>query len=193
VKIYTRTGDDGTTGLWGGVRAPKDALRIQAYGTVDECNAALGMARAVGVGSELDQLLERIQNQLFVLGADLATPGESTSIERVSTDDVAELEASIDELEGQLEVLRQFILPGGTPAAAHLHLARTICRRAERWAVGLAREEAVNGAALIYLNRLSDLLFVAARAANAQAGVPDVPWNSPRTQRRAADAAGDAG
>ena len=188
MKIYTKTGDDGTTGLWGGVRTPKDALRVEAYGTVDECNAALGLARTSQLGRQLDELLTLIQNQLFVLGADLATPGESTSIERVAEGDIATLEAAIDDLDGQLAPLRQFILPGGTPAAAHLHLARTICRRAERCVVRLAREEAINPHVLVYLNRLADLLFVAARAANAEASLPDVPWDSPRTRRPAADA-----
>jgi cob(I)alamin adenosyltransferase len=180
MKIYTKTGDDGTTGLWGGLRVPKDALRVQAYGTVDECNAALGVARAAGLAPQLDALLTRVQNQLFVLGADMATPGEKTSIARIGEADVAELELAIDALEASLTPLQQFILPGGTLAAAQLHQARTICRRAERDAISLAREEQVNPQALVFLNRLSDLLFVAARSANAAQGVPDVPWDSPR-------------
>jgi cob(I)alamin adenosyltransferase len=183
MKIYTRTGDDGTTGLWGGLRVAKDSLRVQAYGTVDECNAAIGVARAIGLTSELDQLLATIQDTLFVVGSDLATPGETTSIPRVSAEAVAELEQAIDHLESQVEPLRQFILPGGSLAAAHLHLARTICRRAERWVISLAHEEPINPNVAVYLNRLSDLLFVAARAANAQAGIPDVPWNSPRPRK----------
>jgi cob(I)alamin adenosyltransferase len=180
LKIYTKTGDAGETGLWGGLRVPKDALRVHAYGTVDECSAAIGLARAGGLGAGLDGLLAQVQNQLFTLGADLATPGEAPSIPRVGEVEVAFLEQAIDGLEAALEPLKQFILPGGSLAAAHLHLARTICRRAERWAVSLAREEAVNPQVGIYLNRLSDFLFVAARAANARAGVADVPWNSPR-------------
>lgn len=183
MKIYTRTGDDGTTGLWGGLRVAKDSLRVQAYGTIDECNAAIGIARAIGMASELDQLLATIQDTLFVVGSDLATPGENTSIPRISTEAVSELEQAIDQLESQVEPLRQFILPGGSLAAAHLHLARTICRRAERWVISLAHEEPINPQVAVYLNRLSDLLFVAARAANAQVGIPDVPWNSPRPRK----------
>ncbi|GAB4120133.1 MAG: cob(I)yrinic acid a,c-diamide adenosyltransferase [Roseiflexaceae bacterium] len=183
MKIYTRTGDDGTTGLWGGVRVAKDSLRVQAYGTIDECNAAIGVARAIGIAGELDQLLATIQDTLFVVGSDLATPGETTSIPRVSAEAVSELEQAIDQLESQVEPLRQFILPGGSLAAAHLHLARTICRRAERWVISLAHEEPINPQVAVYLNRLSDLLFVAARAANAHAGIPDVPWNSPRPRK----------
>lgn len=180
MKIYTRTGDSGETGLFGGQRVPKDSLRVHAYGTADECNAAVGLARASGIDPELDAMLAQVQNQLFVVGADLATPGESASIPRVSEADVAFLEQAIDDLEATLDPLRQFILPGGTPAAAQLHVARTVCRRAERWAVSLAQEEPVGPQVLVYLNRLSDLLFVAARAANARAGTPDVPWVSPR-------------
>jgi cob(I)alamin adenosyltransferase len=180
MKIYTRTGDDGTTGLWGGIRVPKDALRVQAYGTVDECNAAIGVARAAGLDPALDQLLAEIQDTLFIVGSDLATPGEAATIPRVSAEQAAQLEEAIDELEASLEPLRQFILPGGSPGAAHLHLARTICRRAERWVISLVREEEINPQVPIYLNRLSDLLFVAARAANSRAGIPDVPWKSPR-------------
>ncbi len=180
MKIYTRTGDEGQTGLFGGQRVAKDALRVHAYGTTDECNASVGLARAAGVAPALDALLAQVQNQLFVVGADLATPGESRHISRVGTEETKELEAAIDALETGLEPLRQFILPGGCLAAAHLHMARTICRRAERWAVSLAQEEPLNAEVLIYLNRLSDFLFVAARAANAQAGTADVPWISPR-------------
>ena len=180
MKIYTRTGDDGSTGLWGGKRVQKDSLRVHAYGTVDECNAALGLVRAAGVGAALDSMLARIQDELFVVGADLASPDAKTKIDRVDARSVQVLEEAIDTLEGQLEPLQQFILPGGTMAAAYLHLARTICRRAERWAVSLAHEEAINEHVLSYINRLSDLLFVMARVANAQAGVQDVPWNTPK-------------
>ncbi|MFV9507348.1 MAG: cob(I)yrinic acid a,c-diamide adenosyltransferase [Oscillochloridaceae bacterium umkhey_bin13] len=180
MKIYTRTGDAGETGLFGGQRVTKDALRVQAYGTVDECNATLGVARAAGLEAGLDALLAQIQNQLFVVGADLATPDESPHIPRIGAEEVAWLEATIDELEAELAPLRQFILPGGTPGAAQLHLARTVCRRAERWVVSLRQEETLNPQVLTYLNRLSDLLFVAARVANARANTPDVPWVSPR-------------
>lgn len=184
MKIYTKTGDDGETGLWGGLRVAKDALRVHAYGTVDECNAAVGLARAAGPEAELDAILAQVQSQLFVVGADLATPGEAASIPRVGEAEVSFLEGAIDALEATLEPLRQFILPGGAPAAAHLHLARTVCRRAERWAVSLSREEPCNPQVGVYLNRLSDFLFVAARAANARAGAADVPWESPRTRSR---------
>ncbi|MBK9715600.1 MAG: cob(I)yrinic acid a,c-diamide adenosyltransferase [Kouleothrix sp.] len=180
MKIYTKTGDAGETGLWGGLRVPKDAARVQAYGTVDECNAAIGVARAGGVEPQLDAILAQIQDQLFVVGADLATPGEAAGVPRVGPQEVAFLEQTIDALEGELAPLRQFILPGGTLAAAQLHLARTVCRRAERWVVGLAREDAVGPQVSMYLNRLSDCLFVLARAANARAGVPDVPWKNPK-------------
>ncbi|NJN18618.1 MAG: cob(I)yrinic acid a,c-diamide adenosyltransferase [Oscillochloris sp.] len=184
MKIYTRTGDSGETGLFGGQRVPKDSLRVHAYGTVDECNAAIGVARSSALDPALDALLNEIQSQLFVVGADLATPGESAHIPRVSGDDVQGLEELIDRFESELEPLRQFILPGGTAAAAQLHLARTICRRAERWVVSLAHEEEINEQALTYLNRLSDLLFVMARVANARAGWNDVPWISPRQERK---------
>ena len=181
MKIYTKTGDAGETGLWGGLRIAKDSARVQAYGTVDECNAAIGVARASGVEAGLDAILAHIQDQLFVVGADLATPGEAANIPRISAEEIAFLEGSIDALEYQLEPLKQFILPGGTLAAAQLHLARTVCRRAERWVVGLARQEpALSEHIGVYLNRLSDCLFVLARAVNTRAGVADVPWNSPR-------------
>lgn len=187
MKIYTKTGDGGETGLWGGLRVAKDSLRVQAYGSVDECNAAIGVARAaIGDARELhdlDALLAQIQDQLFVVGADLATPGAAANIPRVGPEEIAFLEQTIDALEGELEPLRQFILPGGTLAGAHLHMARTVCRRAERALVALAREEQIGPHAGVYINRLSDCLFVLARAANARAGVPDVPWNSPRHAR----------
>jgi cob(I)alamin adenosyltransferase len=179
MKIYTKTGDTGETGLWGGQRVAKDALRVHAYGSVDECGAALGLARTSGLDPQLDALLARVQDQLFVVGADLATPGDAASIPRIGEEEIAFLEQTIDQLEGELAPLKQFILSGGSLAAAHLHLARTICRRAERWTVTLAREEAVRPQVLVYLNRLSDCLFVLARAANARAGVADVPWTNP--------------
>ncbi|MDQ3461172.1 MAG: cob(I)yrinic acid a,c-diamide adenosyltransferase [Deinococcota bacterium] len=183
MKIYTKTGDDGTTALYGGSRVAKDALRLEAYGTVDEANAALGLARAqlggLAGGEGLDALLDRLQSALFDLGADLATPQDSSygkNIDRVREGDVALLEGQIDRFETELEPLRHFILPGGHPAAAALHLARTVARRAERATVRLAREEVVNPQATVYLNRLSDLLFVLARLANRRAGVADEPW-----------------
>lgn len=180
MKIYTKTGDEGETGLWGGQRVPKDSVRVAAYGTVDECNAAIGLARASGLPEDLDSDLERVQNQLFVLGADLATPGDKARIERVSEEEVAFVEQAIDRIDGELPAMRQFILPGGTGAAAALHLARTICRRAERECVTLQRSEEVNPQVAIYLNRLSDFLFVAARLANQRAGHEDIPWDGGR-------------
>lgn len=182
VKIYTKTGDDGSTGLWGGNRVPKDAARIHAYGTVDECNAVIGVARTmIAPGGELDAMLEAVQNRLFAVGADLATPGEtSPAIPRICPEDSAAVEQWIDRLEAQLPPLKRFILPGGTPAAAWLHLARTVCRRAERWTVSLIAADAAHKPAAVYLNRLSDFLFVAARFANFSAGLSDRPWDNPR-------------
>jgi cob(I)alamin adenosyltransferase len=181
-KIYTKTGDDGSTGLFGGPRVRKDHLRIEAYGTVDELNAVLGMARTQSPEPELDALLANFQNQLFDLGAELATPEPAKfGIVGVAPGLIAALEQAIDRYDGELEPLRQFILPGGTPLAASLHLARTVCRRAERLLVSLAAEAEAAGATLspetvVYLNRLSDLLFVLARWANRRSGVGDVPW-----------------
>lgn len=181
-KIYTRTGDAGTTGLGTGERVAKNALRITAYGTVDETNAAIGVARTYMSGhAAVDAKLQRIQNDLFDLGADLCVPsnGPPPAYEplRVSDDQVARLEAEIDELNGELKPLKSFVLPGGSPAAAALHVARTVCRRAERDMVALANEEGetVSEAALKYINRLSDFLFVASRYVNDR-GKSDVLW-----------------
>jgi cob(I)alamin adenosyltransferase len=180
-RIYTRTGDQGTTALASGERRPKYDLRISAYGTVDETNACLGMARLHTAGDELDAMLGRIQNDLFDLGADLATPetGKPLSYEplRVTEAQVERLEREIDSLNAHLQPLRSFILPGGSPAAAALHLARTVCRRAERLVVELAADpqETVSPAAVKFLNRLSDFLFVAARSVN-DGGTRDVLW-----------------
>lgn len=179
MKIYTKTGDDGQTGLFGGPRVPKDHPRIEAYGTVDELNAVLGVARSFGASNEVDLLLEQIQNQLFDLGAELATPdAKQRGMIKIGQRQVAELETAIDRFEADLPALQQFILPGGTLVATHLHLARTVCRRAERRLLSLTThtDEVISPSLLIYLNRLSDLLFVLARAANAAAGVADVPW-----------------
>ncbi len=174
-RIYTRTGDDGTTGLVDGVRRPKHDLRIEAYGTVDEANSAIGLARAaLDPVSPLQPVLARIQNDLFDLGADLATPAGDGAL-RVVASQVARVEADIDALNARLEPLRSFVLPGGSAAAAGLHLARTIVRRAERLVSALQTVEAVNPDVLRYLNRASDLLFVAARVANDD-GRADVLW-----------------
>jgi cob(I)alamin adenosyltransferase len=181
-KIYTRTGDDGTTALGTGERRKKYDLRIAAYGTVDETNAVIGMARLHTAENEsgLDGMLARIQNDLFDLGADLCVPvGGKREQERlrIAASQVTRIEEDIDRLNEHLSPLQSFVLPGGTPAAAHLHLARTICRRAERLMVELADqpEEAISAAAMQYINRLSDFLFVAARYANHK-GARDVLW-----------------
>lgn len=182
MKIYTKTGDKGETGLWGGSRTSKDSPRINAYGTVDECNAVLGLARSAGVDQSLDDKLAHVQNRLFVVGSDLATPGSvEPAIPRIAEADVQQLEKWIDEMEAELTPLKQFIVPGGSQAAAFLHLARTVCRRAERWAVLLSREESISQPAVVFLNRLSDFLFVAARTANRLAGIADIPWEGRRT------------
>lgn len=180
-RIYTRTGDDGTTGLASGDRRAKDDARVAAYGTVDEANSVIGLAR-LHASPDLDAMLARIQNDLFDVGADLATPGDdfdagSTSL-RATPAQVARLEGEIDAMNASLAPLTSFILPGGTAAAAYLHLARTVVRRAERLAVTAARTEPVNPAAIQYLNRLSDHLFVAARAANPGGDILWVPGAS---------------
>jgi cob(I)alamin adenosyltransferase len=181
-KIYTRTGDDGTTALGSGRRVAKYDLRVEAYGTLDETNAAIGLARLHTRNSapELDAMLARIQNDLFDLGADLCFPDETRDARgrlQVSDTQVKRLESEIDALNRELQPLRSFVLPGGTPAASFLHLARTISRRAERMVVALAArpDESVGAPALRYINRLSDYLFVAARFANDK-GKSDVTW-----------------
>ncbi len=183
-KIYTRTGDEGTTGLGTGARVPKHALRIAAYGTVDEANSVIGVVRLHLSGDDgrmVDDMLFRIQNDLFDLGADLCVPdtGEDLGYEplRVTADQVKRLEDEIDQLNAVLAPLKSFVLPGGTPAAAHLHVARTVSRRAERLMVELAsgEDEPVSAAALQYINRLSDFLFVAGRYVNDR-GAGDVLW-----------------
>lgn len=183
MKIYTRTGDQGHTGLWGGKRISKDTVRIQTYGTVDECNAVIGLACALLSDSPADmrlqELLSQVQNELFVVGSDLASELSLESPTRVKQESVALLETWIDSLETELPALTQFILPGGHPVAAHLHLARTVCRRAERLVVRLQHQEEINEAVMFYLNRLSDFLFVAARYANHVNAIPDVPWQKP--------------
>ncbi len=181
MRIYTRTGDAGETGLFAGGRVPKDHPRVVACGDVDELNAALGMAMTLAPADADRELLESIQRDLFTVGSELATPdparlAQALSGPRVGETHVATLERAIDAHEEALEPLRNFILPGGTPKAAAFHLARTVCRRAERAVVRLARETTVSTDILKYLNRLSDLLFVLARATNARAGVRDVTW-----------------
>jgi cob(I)alamin adenosyltransferase len=179
MKLYTKTGDKGTTGLFGGGRVPKASPRVEAYGTVDEANAVIGVARATKLDPTIDVVLEGVQADLFTLGAELAcVPGKESklSMALIGESDIQRLETAIDEADAACEPLKTFVLPGGSPQAAALHLARTVARRAER--ATLAIEDApVRQEALIYLNRLSDLLFALARRANVSAGVPDVPWN----------------
>jgi len=180
-KIYTRTGDDGTTGLVDGSRLLKDDIRVMAYGDVDEANSIIGLVRLSLENQHLDNMLERIQNDLFDLGADLATPlpedGEQDSeyALRIVPEQTTRLETELDALNADLSPLNSFVLPGGSPPSAYLHLARTVTRRAERRVVTLGKEQDINPAALKYLNRLSDFLFVAARWCNDQ-GETDVKW-----------------
>lgn len=180
-RVYTRSGDDGTTGLGDGSRVAKDDLRIDTYGTVDELNAALGVAVAAGLDARLVGVLARIQNELFNVGSDLCFP-EPAKLERplptVEERHVQALETLMDELNEDLEPLANFVLPAGAPGCAQLHVARTICRRAERCAVALAAREPVGAWVIRYLNRLSDALFVMARWENHRKGSPDVLWNS---------------
>jgi cob(I)alamin adenosyltransferase len=185
-KIYTRTGDGGSTRLASGATVSKADLRVEAYGGVDETNATIGLARlSTAADPTLDPILARIQNDLFDLGADLATPPAANEAERprlrIVESQVARLESEIDALNSGMAELTSFVLPGGSAAAAALHLARTVCRRAERTGVALAERESVSPAALKYLNRLSDLLFVAARYANDE-GRSDVLWSPGATR-----------
>ncbi len=185
MKIYTKTGDKGETGLFGGKRVQKSSVRINAYGTVDELNAAIGFALCYVENDGVKSVLRKLQNQLFVVGADLATPLEVESIRqrrtipRVSEEDISESEKAIDFFDKQLEELRYFILPGGSKSAAQLHVARTICRRAEREVVLLSQQEEINQNIVIFLNRISDLLFVLSRIENKTAEIPDQKWEKP--------------
>jgi cob(I)alamin adenosyltransferase len=177
VKIYTKTGDAGETGLFGGGRVSKHHARVDAYGHVDELNATIGLARALAPTEFSHDLLDRVQRQLFSVGAELATPDPAKLLRAaIGSSEITALEQAIDAAEVGLEPLRNFILPGGTPKAAALHVARTVCRRAERAVVALGGEATLNPNLVPYLNRLSDLLFVLARAANAHAGTRDIPW-----------------
>ena len=183
MKIYTKAGDDGQTGLLAGQRVAKDHPRVEAYGTVDELNAMLGMARAAGLSPELDAAVQRVQNELFNLGSQLAAADPTRlPIALITDQHVMWLEQDIDRFEQSLAPLHAFILPAGTPAAAAMHVARTVCRRAERRVVTLAATpgEQVSEIVIRYLNRLGDFLFVAARVANSNAGVGDVAWNRTR-------------
>lgn len=180
-RVYTRTGDDGSTGLGGGQRVPKDSPRIEAYGTVDELSSAIGVAVALGLDSRLSEVLARIQNELFNVGSDLCILEEDKTrmpVPVIEERHVAALERLMDDLSAELKPLENFILPGGSPGAAQLHVARTVCRRAERLVIALSRQEAVGSFVVRYLNRLSDALFVMARYENLKRGAPDVLWNS---------------
>lgn len=184
-KVYTRTGDTGETSLVGGARVSKASQRVEAYGDVDELNSLIGLARACLKDAEVDETLSLIQNDLFTLGADLASPSE-IDVPRIQTSFVETLEQLADRFLAELEPLKEFILPGGSQAGATLHLARTVARRAERRVVHLSQTEAVNELAVVYLNRLSDLLFILARAANHRDGVPEKMTDfSKRTRREA--------
>lgn len=178
MKIYTRTGDDGSTGLYGGDRVSKASARVSAYGAVDELNAVLGWARAAGQADVLDEVLSQTQDACFRLGAELASaPNADPGVPLVGEPDIEAFETAIDALDAELPALRTFVLPGGSEAAARLHIARTVCRRAERDVIALAEQHTVRSEAVRWLNRLSDLLFVQARFANHAAGVDDVPWD----------------
>jgi cob(I)alamin adenosyltransferase len=181
VKIYTRTGDTGDTGLFGGGRVPKDDARVEAYGDVDELNAVIGLARAVEVMPRIDEVLVPVQRDLFAIGALLATPDREKMAQhlqkaRIDERRIAELEQAIDDADAELEPLRAFIVPGGSPKAAALHVARTVCRRAERRVVRLQHDVELPALPVIYLNRLSDLLFTLARLASKRAGAGEVTW-----------------
>ncbi|HKF44169.1 MAG TPA: cob(I)yrinic acid a,c-diamide adenosyltransferase [Thermoanaerobaculia bacterium] len=180
-KVYTRTGDDGTTGLGSGGRVAKDSPRIEAYGTVDELNSAIGLALAMGLNEAIAPALSSIQNDLFHLGSDLCVPEEEKAerpVPRIEERHVEALENLMDRLSEELSPLENFVLPGGAPGAAQLHVARTVCRRAERVVIALSRREKVGPHTIEYLNRLSDALFVMARHENKRRGSPDVLWNS---------------
>jgi len=181
MKIYTKTGDSGDTGLFGGGRVRKDDPRVEAYGDVDELNAVIGMARAMEPMPRIDEILVPMQRDLFSIGALLATPDREKMekhLSKASIDDrrIASLERAIDECEAELEPLKAFIIPGGSRKGAVLHVARTVCRRAERRVVRLQRAEEIPSLVVIYLNRLSDLLFMLARVANIRAGAGEVTW-----------------
>ncbi|HLV60045.1 MAG TPA: cob(I)yrinic acid a,c-diamide adenosyltransferase [Fredinandcohnia sp.] len=181
-RIYTRTGDKGDTGLFGGGRVRKDDPRVEAYGTVDELNAAIGLAAATTDDAQVRDWLRRIQSELFVLGAELATPDPAhvkKQVAHLDAETIARWEQVIDTIDAEVPPLQHFVLPGGAPAAAHLHLARTICRRAERRLLSLAAQAEIRSECVAYLNRLSDLLFMLARLLNHRGGVDEPIWEAP--------------
>lgn len=179
MKIYTKTGDSGETSLFAGGRVRKSDLRVEAFGTIDELNSLLGLVRTYPLPEQAEQWLEKVQNDLFTVGADLATPsGENPAwLVRLNAAPISDLERSIDTMDADLEPLKAFILPGGTTAAATIHVARTVCRRAERAVVALSDTEPINPLVLMYLNRLSDFLFTLARWVNRKAGEPETRWS----------------
>lgn len=177
MKIYTKKGDQGNTSLFGGDRVPKSSARIEAYGTVDELNSWIGLVLSNSLSKKSTETLPAIQDHLFVLGADLATPPDAkTRIKRINESHIQYLEEQIDEMQEELPELKNFVLPGGARAGAHLHVARTVCRRAERAVVKCRTQEDISELAIIYLNRLSDFLFVAARFENKHAGTKETTW-----------------
>jgi cob(I)alamin adenosyltransferase len=180
VKIYTKTGDGGDTSLLGGKRLSKDSLRIETYGTIDELNSVIGVSRSLNEHREIDLLLFDLQSELFVLGAELATPSgvKNSSIKFLSNENIIRLEKLIDDIDIRLPQLKNFVLPGGNKCAAMLHYARTVCRRAERLAVRLTRDEPMSDFVVIYVNRLSDLLFVIARLSNSLSNTPETKWSA---------------
>ncbi len=179
MKLYTKTGDDGTTGLFGGDRVAKDSLRVDAYGTLDELNATVGVALALGLDPSAAAVLAEVSSDLFVVGAEVAcAPGKEKKMKMrlVDAEDAARLERAIDDAEARLAPMKSFVLPGGAPAAAQLHVARCVARRAERAVLAASREAPIRREVIVYLNRLSDLLFALSRLENQRAGVADVPW-----------------
>ena len=180
MKIYTKTGDNGDTSLFGGKRVPKYALRIEVYGTIDELNSVIGICRTINKIKKLENILKEIQNTLFKLGADLATPNSITNkrITRIQNTDIVKIEKLIDNIDSNLQTLKYFILPGGSRLAAYLHFARAICRRAERLLTKLMHKEKIRNQSLVYLNRLSDLFFVLARWVNKALKVPEEKWSA---------------
>lgn len=182
MKIYTKKGDSGETSLFGGSRVSKSSARIEAYGTVDELNSIVGLAASYSLSPKGTVWTEKVQQYLFVLGSDLSTPPSAkTRINRIGEEELTALEQTIDEMEEELEPLKNFILPGGSHAGATLHMARTVCRRAERAAVACAEQEELSEYSLKFLNRLSDFLFVLARYENKYAGVEETPWKPDRS------------
>lgn len=185
MKIYTRKGDTGDTALFGGSKTKKSNIRIHAYGTVDELNSTLGMVLSYSISKIGKEILNQVQHDLFVVGAMLATPNpENSKINEVGEQEVKQMEEWIDTLETDLEPLKSFILPGGSGAGSTLHLARTVCRRAERESVELSQNEAIPESVIMYLNRLSDLLFVLARYENKHQGVEETPWIPVREKKK---------